>query len=151
RVTAAPSPGGSAIATLVVGGISGAFVVTTGGAGIDTTPDPFSFLPVSQAPLGVQINSNAVTITGINAPAPVTIVGGLSSVGGGAFTSAPGTVQAGQNIVVQVTSSQNNNTTQVATLNVGGVTGQFSVTTLSVVVDTTPDPFSYVPVNAVGP
>jgi len=54
----------------------------------DTTPDAFSFTPVTGvAPSSMQ-TSNTVTITGINAPAAVTVAGGTYSINGGAYTAA---------------------------------------------------------------
>ena len=68
------------------------FTSTTGAA--DTTPDPFSFQDVSDVDLDTVQISNMITVTGIDAAAPVSITGGEYSVNGGPYTSADGIVNA---------------------------------------------------------
>ncbi len=73
---------------------------TTTAAG-DTTPDAFSFTDVTGQPLGSTISSNIVTITGLTAPAVVTISGDPScqfSVNGGAATAAESSITNGQTL-----------------------------------------------------
>ena len=108
---------------------------------LDTTPDAFSFSPANNAALSSDITSDAVTISGINAPADISISGGLYSVDGGAFTNANGKIIAGQKVVVKVKSSSSLGTVTKASLTIGGVASDFTVTTLSA--DTTPDAFSF--------
>jgi hypothetical protein len=122
-----PSPGYSASATLDIGGVTGSFMVTTAA---DTTPNPFSFAPVTDAPLGIVLASNAIRVSGTNAPAPISVVGGEYAVSGGAFTSAAGTVCSGCAVEVRVASAASYGTTTLATLTIGGVSTVFSVTTL---------------------
>jgi len=95
----------------------------------DTTPDPFRFISQTGVALNTVITSNAITVSGINAPSPVSITGGEYSVNSGAFTSAAGTVSNGNTVAVRLTSSGNYSTTTNATLTIGGVSGAFSVTT----------------------
>jgi hypothetical protein len=142
RTSAPTAAGASSTATVTVGGVSAVFNVST--AAIDTTPDPFSFAPVTGAALSTRVESAAVIISGINAAAPVSITGGEYSVGGGTFTSAPGAINNGQTLSVRTTSSAMFSSTSSTTVTVGGVSGTFSVTTLAI--DTTPDPFSFTPV-----
>jgi hypothetical protein len=115
--------------------------VTTAAVSADTTPDPFAFPPMSAQPPSSVTTSSPAIISGINAAAPVSVTGGTYSINGGPFTSAPGTITNGQNVSVRVTSSATTNGTGVvnATLNIGGVTGTFTVTTW----DTVPNPFSW--------
>jgi uncharacterized delta-60 repeat protein len=96
----------------------------------DTTPDAFTFTdtPGAVVPDSVQ-TSNAVTITGINAPTPVTVVGGTYRIGGGGFTDEPGIVQAGQTITVRHNASAIANGTANTTLTVGGVSDTFTSVT----------------------
>lgn len=116
-------------------------------AATDTTPNPFSFMPVTQAVAGSTVNSAPVTISGINAPAPVTIMGGSYSVNGGPFTSAPGSITNNQNVVIRVTASATSGASVSAMLTIGGVAGTFTVTTATAMIDTMPDPFSFPPVT----
>ncbi len=139
RVTAAGSPGASVTAVLNIGGVSSNFVVTTLAA--DTIPDPFFFAPQNNVAPGSLVTSAPITVSGINAPAGINIIGGRYSINGGAFTTAPGTVSQGQNVTVQLTASgiTNGAGVAIATLNIGGVSGNFTATTW----DTEPNPFNW--------
>ena len=143
RVRSSADYNDTTTATVNIGGVSAMFSATTGSK--DTTPDPFSFLPVTNALPNILVTSAGVTIRGINAPAPITVTGGEYSIGSGAFTSAPGTVLSGQVVKVRLLSSANNGVTRNASVTVGGVSAAFSVTTGAA--DTTPDAFSYAPVT----
>lgn len=66
-------------------------------------PTDFSFTTVNGAGLGQKVNSNIVTISGITCDTPVSIVGGAYSIDGGAFTTAPGVIRAGQTLQLQIT------------------------------------------------
>jgi MYXO-CTERM domain-containing protein len=139
RQTSAAAPETTTNAILQVGDQAAPFSVTTG----DTTPIQFTFTDVTGAPLGTATTSNAITVFGITLPSPITITGGEYSINSGVFTSAPGTVTNGQQVVVRQTSSPNFSTTTNTVLTIGGVSDTFSVTTLAA--DTTPDPFSFTP------
>jgi hypothetical protein len=106
---------------------------------VDTDPDPFNFASLIDQPLNTVVVSNAVTITGINAPAPVSVVGGEYSIDGGVFTSAAGTVTNGQEIAVRQTTAGASEATTNASLQVGTIVGVFSVTTG----DIDPLPFTF--------
>ena len=74
----------------------------------DTAPDPFVFTDMSDVDPGVLSTSNAITVTGIDSPSPIAVSGDPSSeysVNGGPFTSAPGTVNDGDTVVVRHLSS----------------------------------------------
>jgi hypothetical protein len=94
--------------------------------------------------LNTLVTSNSITVMGINASSSVSITGGQYSVNGGPYTSAPGSVNNGDSVSVQLMSSGSYATTTNATLTIGGVNGMFSVTTQNAPVDTTPDPFTFV-------
>ena len=51
---------------------------------MDMTPDPFTFMAQAGVAVNTLVTSNSVTVTGINAPSPVSITGGQYSVNGGA-------------------------------------------------------------------
>ncbi|MBB5202863.1 hypothetical protein HNQ51_000156 [Inhella inkyongensis] len=147
RVDAANSPSTPQTAVLTVGGQSASFTVTTVAA--DTTPDPFTFAPQTGVALGAQVDSAAVTLSGTNAPAPISVLGGSYSVNGGPFTSSPGLVAPGAIIRLRATASSLPSTTVQVLLTVGGVAGSFNVSTLAA--DITPDPFSFAPQSNVAP
>lgn len=140
RTTASATNGALVTATVSVGGVAAAFNVTTVA---DTTPDAFSFTPVTNAVAGSTVTSNAVTITGINAPAAVSVSGGLVSVAGGAFTATPGTIANGQTLQARATASSTPAAIVIVTVTVGTVAGTFTVTTAGSGADTTPNPFSF--------
>jgi predicted ester cyclase len=97
----------------------------------DTTPDPFSFIDQTGVALNTAITSNAIALSVINAPSAISVNGGQYSINNGAFTSAAGTVNNGNSVRVQLTSSANYATMTSATLTIGGVSGTFSVTTMT--------------------
>jgi len=113
-------------ATLSVGGVSGAFTVTTVP---DVSPDALTFTPVEGAGAKAVTPSNEVTVTGIDISAPISIVNGEYSINGAAYTNAAGTVNKDQKVTVRITSSDAPGTAVTATLTIGGVTGSFVVTT----------------------
>ena len=118
-------------ATLTIGGVSDTFSVTTMANPVDTTPDAFHFTDRTDVALNTEYKSNAITVAGINAAAPISITGGTYAINGGTYTSASGTVSLGNTIKVRKVSSSSYSTTKSATLTIGGVSDTFSVTTLS--------------------
>src|SRR5438093_3320792 len=94
----------------------------------DTTPNAFSFAPKTAQSSGIFVVSDPITVSGINAPSPISVSGGEYQVNGGVFTAAPGTVTNGNQVAVRVVSAQPGLSATV-TLNVGGVTGTFTVAT----------------------
>jgi hypothetical protein len=141
RQTSADSFSTTTIATLTIGGVSGVFSVTT--LAMDTTPDPFVFTPQTGVAFNTLITSNTIIVSGINAPATVSIISGEYSVNGGAFTNVSGMVNNGDNVAVRQTSADSFSTTTIATFTIGDVSGVFSVTTIAK--DTFPDPFAFTP------
>ncbi|MBL8225513.1 MAG: hypothetical protein JNM50_09290 [Chromatiales bacterium] len=128
-------------ADLTVGTLTVPFSVTTQAA--DTSPDPINFAAQIDVPLSTLVTSNTVTITGIDAPTPISVTDGEYSINGGAFTSAAGNVVADDEVQVRQTSSATSETTTNTFLVVGDQNATFSVTTG----DTTPGPFSFTDVT----
>lgn len=95
----------------------------------DTTPNLFSFTAATNANPGAQVESNTVTISGINGAAPISIVGGSYRINGGEFTAANGTVSNGNTLQLRTTASNNPGATSTATVNVGGLEAAFTSTT----------------------
>jgi hypothetical protein len=142
QLTSSPAYSTLTTATLTIGGVSGAFGVTTAALAVDTTPDAFSFASQTGTQRSTLATSSTMVVSGINTAAGISITGGQYRIDSGAYTSAAGTVTAGQVISVQLTSSAAFSTATVATLTIGGVNGQFSATTEAA--DTTPDPFIFI-------
>ena len=125
--------------TLTIGGISAQFSSTTEAA--DTTPDAFSFTAQTDVGLSTILESNSISVSGINSPSAISVSGGSYSVNGSSHTSNAGAVVAGDQVRVSHTSSSAYNSTTTTTLTIGGVSAQFSSTTEAA--DTTPDAFSF--------
>ena len=104
------------------------------------TPAAFELGSPVTAAAGAWAVSAAPTITGINAATPVSIVGGQYRINGGAWTTANGTVSAGQTVQMQAQAPSAAGASQTATLTVGGVSDTFQVTTIA---DYTLDPIAW--------
>ena len=97
----------------------------------DTTPDPVTFKNrINRAP-STLINSNAVSIAGIDEPVTIsTTNGALISINGGTYQSSPRTVSAGDTVSLQLTSSATLSATRTTTVTIGtGFSTTWSVTT----------------------
>jgi hypothetical protein len=97
---------------------------------IDTIPDTFTFSDKSTAALNIPITSYAITVSGINSASPISITGGAYSINDEDFISDTGTVKNGDSVRLQLTSSNAYSAMKSATLNIGGVNGTFTVTTV---------------------
>lgn len=95
----------------------------------DTTPNAFQFTAQTGLDLGVPVESNTITIEGINTPSVVSISGGEYRINNAEFVSDDGVVNAGDLITLQVTSAVEFSSSVTATINVGGVSASFTVTT----------------------
>lgn len=127
QLTAGPTVGDAASITMTVGGVSDSYNVTA--AVPDSTPDPFFFTDVAGADTNVQYISNAITITGVNAPAALTLLGGQYRINGGAWTNVATTVSKGDVIELLVTSAATRATGVSSILTIDSATDTFTVTT----------------------
>ncbi len=93
----------------------------------DITPESFTLPPLLGQPRSAWINSVPITVRGMTAVTPISITGGQYSINGAAFTSAPGIIQSGDLLVVQVQSSSNYDGLSSATVTVGTYTTTFKV------------------------
>ncbi len=141
RLTSSANFSTDTVATLTIGGVDGAFTVTT--LAQDITPDAFAFDALANVSQSSQQDSAAVAIAGLNDAAPITIVNGQYAIDDGEFTSDAGLISNGQEVTVRVTSSALFSTEATATLSIGPesatVDGTFTVTTLAR--DDTPEAF----------
>jgi hypothetical protein len=129
RMTTAGAGGITNTASVTVGVYTENWDVST--TGPDTTPNAFSFTDQAGAALSTLYTSNSITITGINASTPVSVSGGGSPqirINGGAWGTS-GNIISGQSLEVRLTSSASYGATVSATIDVGGVTDQWDVTT----------------------
>ena len=105
---------------------------SSGGNTPDTTPNAFSFIDQTGVARNSTIESNPITVSGINAPASISISSnGEFSINGGTYTNITGTVTNGDNLTVRQTSSPNFSETISSTLTIGGISDSFDVTTES--------------------
>ncbi len=95
----------------------------------DSTPNAFSFTDVTGAELSTAYESNAITVSGINVAATISVSGGLYSIDGGSYTGATGTVSSGSTVKAKATSSASNSTASNVVLTIGGVSDTYTVTT----------------------
>ncbi|MGI9212434.1 MAG: hypothetical protein ACR2HF_08155, partial [Methylococcaceae bacterium] len=153
RLVAAKDYGTAATATLVVGEVSGSFTATTQAAlPPDTVPEAFRFDDQNGVAVNAIVLSNPVVVSGITVATPISISGGFYAVNGGAFSSAPGTVNAGDSVQVRVFAAELLATPVTARVDIGGVMADFTVTTEAPAVattDTQPDPFRFTAQNGV--
>lgn len=98
-------------------------------------PEPFAFASQTGIATGAVVESNAITVSGIANPAPISITActGAScefQINSGGWTSTTGTVNAGDTVRVRQTSTSSYSAMTTATLNIGGREGTFSITTV---------------------
>lgn len=132
RLTSANTSATANAATVTVGTVSDNWSVTT----IDITPNAFSFTDVTGVNLNTLTTSNTITISGIDTATSVSVSGDGSpqvSINGGAWVTS-GTITSGQSLAVRLTSANAGTTARSATVTVGGVSDNWSVTTKSTVV-----------------
>lgn len=136
--------GGIAV-TLAASGIP--MVIEGGTPPSDSTPDAFSFTDQVGANRSTLVESNAITVAGINTSSTITITGGEYQIGAGSWVSTSGSVTNGQTVKVRLTTSASFSTIANATLTIGGVSDTFSVTTLAQ--DLVPNAFTFTDVTNV--
>ncbi len=116
--------------TLTVGSPSEQATFTVETWAWDTTPDAFGFNNVSDANLNSVYTSDTISITGINAPASISVVGWLYRIWGTwVFTNTSGVINNDDTVTVQLTSSIVGSDPRTATLTIGWVDGTYTVTT----------------------
>jgi len=141
RVLSASAFSTTTSAILNIGGVTGAFDVTTVAA--DPVPDAFSFFSFVGAGLNSVVTSGPITVTGINTASPISVTGGQYSVNGGPFTASAGTVSPGDLVAARLTSVSTYGTTATAVVRIGGVDGVFRVTTENSPIALTPSTVNF--------
>lgn len=145
RHVASSAFNGNTDTTLSIGGISDTFRSTT--EAMDITPNNFSIADQIGLATFAVATSAPTTISGINAPTQISIIGGVYSINGAAFTATVSSVNDGAHIRVALTTASNASTAADATLTIGGVSDVFSATTGTT--DTTPAAFTFRDVSGV--
>lgn len=132
RSTSSSANSTSVQASVTVGWISENFMITTEAAAPppDTTPDVFTFTDIQSASLGSTHDSNTISVSGINSPTTISIVTGQYSVNGWAFTTLASSVNSWDTITVRLIASSEYSSTVSTTLTIGGISGDFRVTTI---------------------
>lgn len=145
----AAAGGGIATNTVLnVGSRSDTFTSVTA-TGVDSAPDAFAFAARNPVAMSIDVVSAAVTVSGIDAPASISIANGEYSIDGGDFTAAAATINGGQSVVVRHRSAAVPATVTQTTLTIGGVSASFRSTTDPV--DSSVHPFAFLDVENVTP
>jgi len=151
RMTSASVIGTATTALVTIGaGASVDWIIQTV-LTVDTGPDFFNFINQTGVAAGTAIDSNVVTITGINSPAEVaTTSGALVNINGAGFVTPTSTttITNNQTLQLRLTSSSTPTGSASTTVSIGNpatgqVTDDWSIETTSAG-DTTPDDFAFV-------
>lgn len=134
---------------IAVGGGAAVSWSVTNQTTADSNPNYFEFNDALDQPASTPINSNSVTITGINVNTTVTATNGaLISIAGGAYNSSPQTITNGQSLSVRLTSSPDPGGEVETDVTIGNSPLEQLTTTWKVVTttsgDTTPDAFYFI-------
>ncbi|MEW6445262.1 MAG: delta-60 repeat domain-containing protein [Pseudomonadota bacterium] len=97
--------------------------------GHDVTATAFSLGARADVEAGAAITAQPVTVSGISAPTLVLARNGEYSINNGPFTSAVGTVNAGDIVTLRHTSSSAAGGSARSTLHIGGMESDFTTTT----------------------
>lgn len=111
-------------ALVTIGGVSATFSVTTLE---DEIADPFVFDDVLDANVLTEVESLPVMITGLGKPVPISISGGEYRINGGDYGANASLIDPLDTVQVKVVTGALYGTVVNAELNIGGVTGVFSV------------------------
>lgn len=96
-----------------------------------STPDPFALGDVAAAVLGGTYESATVAVTGIDAPAALTVSGGEYAINGGGWASAPASASNGDTVKVRGAAPGSVSSATDVVLDIGGATDTFSITTVA--------------------
>ena len=113
----------------------------------DITPDAFEFVDTSNVELGSEQISNSITVTGISFEVGISVTNGEYSIGcSNDFTSASSFIALNETVCLRHTASSEHFVSVTTNLTLGDTTQSFTSTTLP---DTTPDAFTFTPVEEV--
>lgn len=129
RMTASTVHEETVTATVTVGTVHANFSVTTRAP--SDVPAQFEFTAATDVTPGQEVTSNTVTLAGFDDPTEATVTGGTLILNGADVTTTPVEVSAGDEIAVRVTAPNDYGETTTATVDVGGVSADFVVSTRS--------------------
>lgn len=120
----------SSVVALSSVAVSSSLKSSSSSVAVDVTPDAFTFAPVSDvAPNSIQ-TAAAITVTGIDAAVPISVIGGEYAINGSAFTSAAGTVSKGQSVTLRGTAGSDTDTTTHVDLTISNASASFVINTV---------------------
>ena len=90
---------------------------------------PLGFSAQVGTPVNTNATSNALKVSPASAASAISIVGGLYAINGGSYTAAVGLAKPNDSVTVRLNSAPSFATTSRATLTIGAISGNFSVTT----------------------
>jgi hypothetical protein len=117
----------------------------------DTTPGAFDFTDQTGVTQSSSRTSDSVTPEGYDTPTAITVADGTYSINGGAFTASAGTLNPGDSIRLRHTASASLNTATTTTVTVGGVSADFTSTTVTEVTANPGLEFSLMPLQLYQP
>jgi hypothetical protein len=96
---------------------------------VDTVADNFNLTNKIDQPRSTAIESNSITVTGIDTMIDISITDGEYRINGGNWTDTDGIVGNNDKVTVRLTSSSDYSTTVTTNLSIGNIMKTFSVTT----------------------
>ncbi|MGQ0622708.1 MAG: hypothetical protein ACT4QA_22865 [Panacagrimonas sp.] len=112
--------------------------------GVDGEPNPFSFAARENVPVYALLASESVVLTGLDAPAEVSIIGGEYSINGSPYTLRTTQARNGDRLQLRQKTSEDFLAITETLVTVGGVSASFRSRTFGPEnADSTPDPFSF--------
>lgn len=117
-------------ATLQIGDSAQVFTVTAQPVQPpDAVPNIFRFEDQRAVNTNRVFSSNPVVVKDINVGTPISVTGGYYSINGGPFSDTVGIIKNGDTVIVRLISASEPTTAVTATLTIGGVSDDFTVTT----------------------
>ena len=95
----------------------------------DTTPNSFAFVQKNNVNLNNEIESNIISISGINAPSKIKIINGEYSINGNSWKNTESIINNGNNVKVKHISNNSYNSFSSTTLSIGEVSAYFQTRT----------------------
>jgi len=117
RILSSPNFGESVSTSVTVGNLTDLWTVFSTTFG-DTIPDAFYFADRDNQPPNTYVLSNTVLISGITAPAPVSVTGGQCSINGNGWIIS-GSINNGDTLRLRILSSSSLNTAVSASISIG--------------------------------
>lgn len=109
----------------------------------DSNPDYFDFVDATNKQPSTMVESNVITITGLNVPTAVSTTDGAEiRINGGSWVPSPATIQNNETLQIRLTSSADPGATVSTDVTVGNLTNDWKITTTTAG-DIIPDDFFF--------